>query len=211
MRRNIGQLQVAAAEKRWVGRIALLFTVMLTASLFPFLATADSGIIRTQETQGSFTVTIFTPAEVSRGSVSHIAVMVQNRDSGGVVMDADVVLRFAPPVGVSSNSKDMICGTGNGSPPGLQGQQNVFDATHAHAANKLLYGASAVFQSEGIWRLYTTIRRGGQTADIACALDVGSPPSRMAIVWPCLAIPPLAIALFACNQWLRNRQGRKLS
>ena len=213
MRRNIGQPQhqAASAEKGWISRIVLPFTVILTAGLFPFLAAADSGTILTQETQGPFTVTIFIPAEVSRDIASHIAVMVQNRDSGGVVMDADVVLRFVAPVGVSSDPKDLICGPGNSVPSALRVHPTVFDATHAQAENKLLYGASAVFPGEGTWRLYATVRRGSQAADIACALNVGRPPSRLVIVWPCLAIPPLAIALFACNQWLRNQRGRKLS
>jgi hypothetical protein len=184
---------------------------MLTASLFPFLATADSGIIRTQESLGPFTITIFTPAEISRGLPTDITVMVQSRDSGEAVMDADVKLGFAPPVGSSFNPNDLVCGTGNGIPVGLRGHPTAFVATHAQAANKLLYGASVVFPGSGNWQLRTTIRRGNETASASCALPVSAPPSRLIVVWPCLALPPLAIALFACNQWLRNRQGRNLS
>src|SRR5262252_6064055 len=116
MMRNTGypRRQTASAEKGRAGQIIHYFAVVLSASLFPFLATADSGIIRTQENQGPFTITIFTPAEVSRGLPADITVMVQSRDSGEAVMDADVKLGFAPPVGSSFNPNDLVCGTGNG-------------------------------------------------------------------------------------------------
>src|SRR3974377_1402569 len=90
------QRQTASAEKRGAGRIMHYFAVMLMASLFPSLAHADSAVVRAQERQGPFTITIFTPAEVSRGLPSEMTVMVQSRDSGEVVMDADVELGFLP-------------------------------------------------------------------------------------------------------------------
>jgi hypothetical protein len=189
----------------------LYFAVTLTASLFPLFATADGGIIRTQESKGLFTLTIFTPAEVSRGLPTDITVMVQSRDSSEVVMDADVELGFAPPVGASFNPNDLVCGPGNGVPVGLRGHPTAFAATHAQAANKLLYGASVVFPGAGNWQLRATIRRGNEAASASCTLPVSAPASRLATTWPCLALPPLAIALFACNQWLRKRPGSKLS
>jgi hypothetical protein len=85
------------------------FTIMLMASLFPFLASADSPAVRVQERQGPFTITIFTPAEVSRGLPSDITVMVQSRTSGQIVMDADVELGFVAPVGTSSSANDVCC------------------------------------------------------------------------------------------------------
>ena len=213
MMRNIGQRprESASAEKSRAGRVMHCFAVMLTAGIFPFLATADSGIVRTQESQGLFTITIFTPAEVSRGLPTDITVMIQSRDSGEVVMDADVELGFVPPVGVSFNPNDLICGSRGRIPVGLQGRPTGFSATHAQAANKLLYGASVMFPGAGNWQLRATVRRGSEAASASCVLPVSAPPSRLAAVWPCFALPPLAIALFACNQWLRNRQGRNLS
>src|SRR6516162_9331729 len=118
--------RTASAEKRRAGRIIHYFAVMLSASLFPFLATADSGIIRTQESQGPFTITIFTPAEVSRGLPTDLTVMVQSRDSGEAVMDADVELGFLPPVGASFNPNDLVCGLGNRLPAGLRGHTTAF-------------------------------------------------------------------------------------
>src|SRR5215831_18890349 len=115
MMRNTGypRRQTASAEKRRAGQIIHYFAVMFSTSLFPFLATADSGIIRTQENQGPFTITIFTPAEVSRGLPADITVMVQSRDSGEAVMDADVELGFVPPVRARFKPNDLVCGLGN--------------------------------------------------------------------------------------------------
>jgi hypothetical protein len=202
--------QTTSAGQSTGGRI-ICFAVMLAWSLFPSLATADSGIIRAQESQGPFAITIFTPAEVSRGLPTDITVMVQRHDSGEVVMDAGVELGLVPPAGASFNPNEHICGPGNGVPVGLRGDSTAFVATHAQAANKLLYGASVVFPGAGNWQLCATVRRGSEAASARCVLPVSAPPSRLAAVWPCLALPPVAIALFACNQWLRNRQRRNLS
>ena len=203
--------QTASAEKGRAGRTMHCFAVMLMASLFPFLANADSAAVRARESQGPFTITIFTPAEVSRGLPSDITVMVQSRDSGEVVMDAAVELGFVPPVGASLNAMDLVCCSGNGVPAGLPGHATALVATHAQAANKLLYGSSVVFPGAGNWQLRATVRHGSEAANAICVLPVSTPPSRLAAVWPCLALPPLAIALFACNQWLRSRQRRNLS
>ena len=188
-----------------------LFVPMLTATLFPFLAAADGGVIRMQESQGPFTITIFSPAEVSRGRPSDITVMIQSSDSGKAVLDADVQLAFAPPVGAGFKSNDLVCGAGNGVPADLSGRTTAFVATHAHAANKLLYGASVVLPGAGTWQMRTTVQRGSETASVSCTLPVSTSPSRLAAVWPCLALPPVAIALFACNQRLVHRQRRNLS
>jgi hypothetical protein len=183
---------------------------MFMASLVPFLANADSATVRVQERQGPFTITIFTPAEISRDLRSDITVMVQSRDSGEVVMDADVELWFVAPVETSSNTKDLVCGSGNNIPASLRGQATAFAATHAQAANKLLYGSSVVFPDAGNWQLHAAVRHGSEAATASCVLPVTS-PSRLAAVWPCLALPPLAITLFACNQWLRSGRRRNVS
>jgi hypothetical protein len=183
----------------------LYFPLMLTACLFPLLANADSAVVRAQASQGSLTITLFTPAEVSRGARTDITVMVQSRGSGEVIMDAGVELAFIPPAGTTFNPHDLFCGPGSVVPVGLWDHPTALVATHAKAANKLLYGAAVVFPSAGNWQLRATVRSGGQTAGARCALLVSRPPSRLTNVWPCLALPLVAVALFACSQWLRQR------
>jgi hypothetical protein len=187
------------------------FGVAFVASLVPFLADADSVVVRARETQGPFTITLFTQNEISRRLPADVTVMVQNRDSGEVLMDADVELGFVPPIGASFNPNDLICGPGNRVPVGLGGHPTAMAATHAHAANKLLYGASVVFPGAGNWQLRASVRRGREAANASCILPVNGPPSPLVAIWPSLALPPVAIALFACNQWLRNRRERTSS
>ena len=202
--------QRTSAEKGCAGRITRPLAIILMASLFPFLANADSATVRAQERQGPFTITLFSPAEVSRGVSSDITVLVQSADSGEVVMDADVELALVAPVELSSNANDLVCGSGNNTMAGSRGQARTFVATHSLAANKLLYGLSIVFPDAGNWKLRASVRRGSEAATVTCVLPVTS-PSRLAAVWPSLALPPFAVALFACNQWLRKGRRRNLS
>ena len=213
MKQNTGHCRsqsTAFAKSGRVGTSLHYFAVMIVVSFFPFLANADSAVVRAQERQGPFTITIFTPTEISGGLPTDITVMVQRRDSCEVVMDADVQLEILP-VGARFKVDDLVCGPGKGVPSDLPGRATAFVATHAQAANKVLYGSSVVFPGVGNWQLGATVRHGSESAKAGCVMAVSSSPSRLAAVWPCVALPPIGIALFACNQWLRNRQRGNLS
>jgi hypothetical protein len=144
--------------------------------------------MRIRETQGPFTISIFTPPEISRDLPAEVAVMVQKSDTGEVMMDAEVDLSFTPPAGATTQSDE----------PSIR-------TTRANSANKLLYATSIVFPSIGDWHVRASVRQGGENAAVTCALPVGIPPHRLALLWPYLALPPFIIALFVMNQWLRRR------
>jgi hypothetical protein len=165
-------------------RISPIFAIMLAMILCPSLAKADGGVMRMTETQEPFIITIFTPPEISRNLPAEVTVMVQKRDTGEVVMDAEVNLSFVLPVGATIKS---------------------IRATRTGPANKLFYGTSAVFPSVGDWQARVSVRQGGASAVVTCVLPVGMPPRRLAGLWPYLALPPVVIALFVVNQWLRRR------
>src|SRR6516162_9717607 len=148
--------QTAPAEKGVAGRMVLYFALMLPVCFLPLRANGDSAVVRAQASQGPFTITLFTPAEVSRGAHTDITVMVQRRDSGEIIMDAGVELAFMPPAGASFNPHDVFCGPGGGVPVGLWDHPTALVATHAQAANKPLYGASVVFPGTGNWELRAT-------------------------------------------------------
>ena len=63
----------------------------------PRLAQADGGIVRARETRGPFLITIFTPSEVFTAAPLEVSVMVQDRETNQVVMDAVVELSLAQP------------------------------------------------------------------------------------------------------------------
>jgi hypothetical protein len=184
----------------------------LALILSPFEAKADGGVVRTKQTQGPFIVTIFTPPEASRDLPTDVTVVIQRRDSGEVVMDAAVDLRFVPPAGTKLSPNDVLCSPTHNltspEPTGAPGQPASIRAPRAQAANKLFYGTPVVLRAAGNWQLRATIRQGGEEASVTCTLPVGMPPHRLRGLWPYLALPPVAIVLFAMNQWLRRRTAK---
>jgi hypothetical protein len=183
----------------------------LAVILFPLGAKADGLVVRTKQIQGPFIITIFTSPEVSRDFPTEVTVMTQRRASGEVVMDAAVDLSFLPPAGEKLSPNDALCPTHNLPSPestGEPGQPASIRAPRAQAANRLLYGTFVVLRAAGDWQLRATIRQGGEEASVTCNLPVGMPPSRLRGLWPYLALPPVAIFLFAMNQWLRRRNAK---
>jgi hypothetical protein len=75
-------------------------------------------------------------------------------------------------------------------------------ATHELAQNKLLY-AAPITQGHS---LEVTVRKGAASITAAATIDMPM-PARPAY-WNYAAIPPIAIALFALNRFLRARQRR---
>ena len=198
------------AVRRAVARTAILFTALLV----PFAAKADGSVLRLRETRGPFVVTIFSPADSASGRPVEIAVLVQRGDTGAVVMDATVDLTLTPPVGMRLVPGEALCGpAGNmlsSSLTGSLGQSTTFRATRGQSANKLFYSASLVLRAAGDWQLRVSVRQGDEEATVTCALPVGVPARTLTAIWPWLALPPVAIALFATNQWLRFRRARVL-
>jgi len=184
-------------------------SAILALILTPFLANADGGLVRTKQAQGPFIITLFTPADVSRGFPTDVTVLVQSRDTGEAVLDAEVALEFVDAAGAGFPAADPVCGLSQNAtllgPVDATGRPRSFPATHAEAANKLLYGTFVVFPAAGDWQLRATVRQGGQATTVMCILPVALGPPRLAGLWPCLVLPLLAIALFSTNQWLRRR------
>jgi hypothetical protein len=143
---------------------------------------------------------IATP-EGSRDLRTDVMVMIQRRDSGEVMMDAAVDLSFVPPAGEKLSPNDVLCGPSPSQPGSIR-------ALRAQAANKFFYGIPVVLRAAGNWQLRATIRQGVEEASVTCILPVGIPPHRLMGLWPYLALPPVAIVLFAMNQWLRRRPAR---
>jgi len=170
-------------------------------------------VVRIREAQGPFVVTIFTPAETFAGIPAEVAVMVQQRETGQVLTDAEVDLSFAPPAGAAVQPGEILCAPSNaaGLPaPATQALAiTTLPATHAQAVNKLLAGTSVRLRAVGDWQVRAAVRCGGEEASVTCVLPVRLASSRLAWLWPYLALPPLAMALFAINQWIRDRTGKE--
>jgi hypothetical protein len=69
----------------------------------------------------------------------------------------------------------------------------------------LLYAAPIKFNTIGTWRMQVLIECGRDAVKVACDIPVAPPPRGSTSLIPYLAGPPLAVALFAINQFLRKK------
>src|SRR6185503_19686343 len=129
--------------------IATTFLVLLV----PRFAEADGGIIRLQKVQGPFSITVFSSPEAASGGLTDVSALIQERESGKVILDADVRLALVPPDGSALNPSDALCAVpGTGARP-LQGPSSPTSvrATREQASNKLLYSAPVELNVPGNW------------------------------------------------------------
>ena len=163
----------------------LSLVLLLASLLVPLLLRADGGVVRLRQASGPFVITVFTAAATLRTGPADVSVMVQDRKSRAVILDATVVVKLKPLTGTACSI--------------------VVPATSRQATNKLLKAAVAIFPSAGPWLLTVTVQRGPEKAIATTRLQVAPPLPRAATLWLYLALPPLAMLLFAANQVLRHR------
>jgi len=186
--------------------------IALIASFVSPDAKGDGGIIRLQQTQGPFSVTVFSSPEAAAGGLADLSVLIQGRESGKVILDADVSLTLSPPAGQIVKQSDPFCSppTGTMHLPDVTSNVASVRATREQASNKLLYAARVQLNAPGDWQLHLLVSRATDTARFDCLIPVTLRPEKLADMWPYLSLPPLAIAAFAVNQWLRKQSLQKL-
>jgi hypothetical protein len=160
-------------------------TLFLAVSvmLAPVIARGDGGVVRLREPSGTFLVTVFTAADPLRAGPIDASVLVQDRQTGAVILDATVKLEIQP---VSGSSPDFLT-----------------FAKSEQATNKLLK-AARIDLPAGSWILRVSVSQGHQAAAFATDLKVVAAKPRASGIWPLLIIPPFAIGLFALHQMLRH-------
>jgi len=196
-------------------RTGLGVQVCIATTLFclflPRFAKADGGIIRLQEVQGPFSLTVFSSPEAASGGLTDVSALIQERESGKVILDADVRLALSAPDSSALNQLDEFCGvpaTGTRPLQGLNSPTSV-RATREQASNKLLYSAPVELNAPGNWKLHMLVSRGTDTARFDCLLPVASISGKLIALLPYLLLPPLVVAAFALNQWLRRQSRQK--
>ncbi len=171
---------------------------------------ADGGVVRLQAREGPLVAVLFAPADLSRDLATELNVLVQDRLSGDVVLNAEVELRFTPPPGARLPLNDPWCrplrSTLLAGADGSLDKLPLLRLTRAQSDNHLLYGASAVFPVAGDWRVQLIVRRANEVIVEDGTLGIGRQSNRLAAVWPWLALPPCLIGLFVLNQHLRSRR-----
>jgi hypothetical protein len=157
------------------------------AVLLPAFARADGGAVRLRGGSEAWVVTVFTAPDLRVGPVD-VSVLVQERESGRALLDADVTVTLQPP----------------------EGEAVRVPATRARSTNKLLLTALADLPVPGSWTLLVSVQRAGQATSLRGELPVGPAFSRLSSLGVLLGLPPVVTALFACHQALaRRRRGRR--
>jgi hypothetical protein len=160
------------------------FALLAMLLLVPIVARADGGVVRVRQASGPFLISVFTASDPLRAGPIDVSVLVQDVGSGDPVLDATVGLALQPH---DSASAPLLA-----------------RATHERATNKLLQAAIVTIPAAGRWALRVDVRRGQDEATVTTGLQVAPPAPRLAAIWPYLLVPPLAIAVFALHQALRE-------
>jgi hypothetical protein len=158
-----------------------LFTGFLVAI---GLVLADGGLAQFQGEAGGFVITVFSAPVPLRVGLADLTVMVQEAGDRSDVLDCDVTLHLSKP-----------------------GEEKIsVAAKRAQAGNKLLYAAHPVLRKAGRWNVSVEIKERRETARVNGELTVlpELPPS--IAYWPYFAVLPIAVTLFALNQWLKARR-----
>jgi hypothetical protein len=166
-------------------RRTLLLAVALLA--LDLRAQADGGIVVLHHVTDLFVVTIFTASVPLRAGPVDISVLVQDRASGQPVLDGEVFIRLRRESGMTVDER----------------------ATREVAQNKLLYCAQMTLPEAGRWELEATIKRGKEAASVLGQVSAAAPRPFLLSYWRSLSLPPVVIALFALNQWLKRRAARQ--
>jgi len=175
---------------RGVVELAVLAVWTLMGTLSPRLVAGDGGTMRLVEPAGPFVVGVFSAPEPLRVAPADLSVLVLERADGRPVLDATVALELRPPDGSTAAPQRL-------------------EATHAQATNKLLYAAAFRPTVAGEWTLHVTVERGTEAADVGCPLPVSRDRAGLVAIWPYLAIPPVAVALYALRAWLSGRRRQR--
>ena len=201
---------IVGVMKRTRIHFQICIAIALVASFVSPYARGDGGIIRLRETQGPFSVTVFSSPEAVPGGLADLSVLVQRSESGKVVLDADVRLTLSPPDGLATKQADVFCSVPTAAMPLPDGINNLASvrASREQASNKLLYAAPVQLNAPGDWKLHVVVSRGTDTARFDCVLPVALRSGKLIGLWPYLSFPPLVVAAFAVNQWLRGRRCR---
>jgi hypothetical protein len=167
-------------------KIRVITLAVLSATLLvPASLHADGGVVCLRQASGPFRVTVFTTPAALRVGAADFSVMVQDRKSNAIMLDAAVDLKFEPQAAGGSSIE--------------------ISATRRQATNKLLKSALVDFPSAGVWTLAVTVRRDGSgRATFTTRLRVAPPLPRIAAIWPFLILPLLAVLGFAAHRVLQG-------
>jgi hypothetical protein len=150
------------------------------------MAHADGGHVRFQQVCGAFNVTLFTAPEPLTIGDADFSVMLQDRSTQQVVLDASIDVLLRSPMG----------------------QIETVHLTRNPSGNRLLESATVSLPTEGLRTVTVIIHRGFDQASCTTSFDVERGSSRKTTVIFFLIVPLAGIALFLIQQAQRDRIAR---
>ncbi|HXE11085.1 MAG TPA: hypothetical protein VN633_03135 [Bryobacteraceae bacterium] len=167
----------------WGGLVALTLLAFVAS---PQLC-ADGGSVQFRQQTGSIVVTLFGSPSPLRTGPADLSVLLETAGGNQPVLDADVSLTLR------------------------QGETHLTAAaTHAQATNKLLYAALPDLPTPGQWQVTVMVERAGTHSEVGGTINILPGPPAILFYWPYFLVVPVAIGLFALNQWLKKKEaGRR--
>ncbi len=162
---------------------------------------ADGGAVVANEVVGTVRLTVFADPAVLRAGPVDFSVLVQDARTDEPIGNADIGFRL-----VKSSSDSRIPAKAWVSPccrfPSAV--RGIIPASHDAAQNKLLQAATIILPTAGHYELMTSVTTASGSATIPIQLRAFDPASPLGTFWPFLALPPVAIGLFALHGRIRR-------
>src|SRR5713101_303605 len=161
--------------------LLLTFALPLAIAIYGWLAPkavdADGAVVRLQGVAGPFLASVFTSPTLHAGA-SDVSVLVQDRDSGKIILDAAVDFDAKPTVGTVAVTRAR--------------------AERQQSTNKLLEAATLNLASPGPWELDVSILRGSDEGSLSKQLNVEPSNTQNTAVWlyPLLGSIVIALVVF---------------
>ena len=155
---------------------------MLTASG----AHADGGIVRASREIGDYNVTVFSDPTPLRVGPADISVFVQERQSKGLVLDADIWLELEGPV------SRMV---------------RKFQLSRSAATNQWLQAATIELTRPGTAELTVHVSGPEGSGSYSIPLEVVDALPSAWQFWPWIALPFLFLLIAGLREWLILREG----
>jgi putative membrane protein len=114
----------------------------------------DGDIVRMHGVSGPLEITVFTPPDPLPKGELEVAVLIQDRGTGGPVLDAATEIQFQCD---GATIDDSISAT----------------ASRRRATNKILSAASVELPDSGTWNLRVAVNRGNDAGSLAIKLQIG--------------------------------------
>jgi hypothetical protein len=176
-----------ARPARGLASLALIAAAGLLGAdaLRPAAGHTDGGVVRAHVDRGALTITLFTSPTPLRVGDADVSVLVQDRASHAVLLDATVVVHLTP-LDTGTAPLDVELG-------------------RETATNQLLQAATLRLPAPGRFRLAAMVRRAGEEAEVTAEVEVAPSLPPLLALWPYLALPPVVVGIFLVQQWLRRR------